>query len=425
MNLNEHPCFNASAHHRFGRVHLPVAPRCNMQCKYCNRRFDCVSESRPGVTSAVLSPAQAESFLEEVLRQRGDIRVVGIAGPGDPFANPAETLDTFARVRRRHPQMMLCVASNGLNLAPHLDALARLQVSHVTLTVNAVDPAIGARIYSWMRIGKRVADAAEGAAILLQRQLDAIAGLKARGILVKVNSIVLPGINDDHIATVAERMGGLGVDLFNAMPYYPNPGSAFEDLGEPPADRMAAIRAEAAHFVAQMRHCTRCRADAVGLLGEPPSAAWMATLQHCQHLSPEADAPAVRIPRRPYVAVASQEGMLVNQHLGVASTLLVYGTRNARVELIETRQAPEPGGGETRWQRLARTLCDCRTLLVSGIGSAPRQVLTASGLEIIECEAVIDEAVQAVLSGQSLQHLAAPRPAACGQGCGGGRMGCV
>ncbi|HSQ85889.1 MAG TPA: nitrogen fixation protein NifB, partial [Desulfobacterales bacterium] len=68
-----------------------MAPRCNIQCKFCNRQFDCVNESRPGVTSAVLSPAQAMVYLEEVLRQKPNIRVVGIAGPGDPFANAPQT----------------------------------------------------------------------------------------------------------------------------------------------------------------------------------------------------------------------------------------------------------------------------------------------------------------------------------------------
>lgn len=140
MNIDDHPCFNKKAHHHFGRVHLPVAPRCNIQCKFCNRLFDCVNESRPGVTSAVLSPAQAMVYLEEVLRQKPNIRVVGIAGPGDPFANAAQTLETCRQVRAQYPEMILCVATNGLNLSPYLDELARLKVSHVTVTVNAVDP---------------------------------------------------------------------------------------------------------------------------------------------------------------------------------------------------------------------------------------------------------------------------------------------
>ena len=53
--LDSHPCYNEGAHRRYARMHLPVAPKCNIQCNYCNRRYDCCNESRPGVTSEVLS----------------------------------------------------------------------------------------------------------------------------------------------------------------------------------------------------------------------------------------------------------------------------------------------------------------------------------------------------------------------------------
>ncbi len=423
MNLNDHPCFNKEAHHRFGRVHLPVAPRCNIQCKFCNRQFDCVNESRPGVTSAVLSPAQAMVYLEEVLLRKPEIRVVGIAGPGDPFANADQTLETCGRVRRRYPDMMLCLATNGLNLSPYLDELAALEVSHVTVTVNAVDPEIGAGIYSWMRIGKRVHHAREGARILLERQLEAIEGLKARNILVKVNSIILPGVNEDHIEAVAARMSTLGVDLFNSMPYYPNKGSEFEHLEEPGAETIRTIRQAAGKHVRQMRHCTRCRSDAVGLLGETPSAGLMAALKNCQHLeAPEAG--ARRVSRRPYVAAASLEGVLVNQHLGEADRVLVYGETEGRLGLIEARETPPPGGGPARWKELAAVLADCRAILVSGVGKSPEKVLTDAGVEVIACEGVIEEAVRAVFAGESLRHMAVRRPLACGAGCGGNQMGC-
>jgi nitrogen fixation protein NifB len=423
MNISEHPCFNRQAHHQFGRVHLPVAPRCNIQCKFCNRQFDCVNESRPGVTSAVLSPAQAMVYLEEVLRQKPGIRVVGIAGPGDPFANPEETLETCRLVRERYPEMMLCIASNGLNLPPYLDELAALKVSHVTVTVNAVDPAIGTRIYSWMRIGKRVVGAQKGAELLLARQVEAIEGLKARGILVKVNSIILPGINEEHIEEVARRMKELGVDLFNCMPYYPSAGSDFEHLTEPSSESVSAIRKAAGRHVLQMGHCTRCRSDAVGLLGEKPSSELMTTLQNCQHL--EVSAPrGKKVSHRPHVAVASLEGVLVNQHLGEAFQLMIYGEKQGRIGLIEARQTPEPGGGMARWEALAGMLSDCRAILVSGVGGTPKKVLTDSGVEVIECEGVIEEAVTAVFAGESLKHMAVRRPLACGAGCGGNQMGC-
>ncbi len=423
MNLDNHPCFNPGACKSFGRVHLPVAPRCNIQCKFCNRQFDCVNEARPGVTSAVLSPGQAMVYLEEVLAKKGNISVVGIAGPGDPFANPEETLETLSRVRSRFPEVILCVATNGINLLPYLDRLERLKVSHITVTVNAVDPSIGARIYAWMRVGKRVMPAEKGAAVLLSRQLAAIEGLKARGIMVKVNTIILPGINEDHIEAVARRMADLGVDLFNAMPYYPNAGSEFEHLAEPDQATVETIRKNAGEHVKQMRHCTRCRADAVGLLSESADRQMMDTLNACQRL--DVKKPRVgRVSPRPCVAVASMEGVLINQHLGEAQKLLVYGQKEGRVHLLEARATPAKGAGMDRWKAMAETLSDCSALLVSRVGGNPRKVLSKSGIDVFEIEGLIDEAVRTVFAGGSLNHMVKRSLTACGEACSGNGMGC-
>jgi nitrogen fixation protein NifB len=424
MNFDLHPCFNAKAHRTHGRVHLPVAPRCNIQCKFCNRKFDCVNESRPGVTSGVLTPAQAMVYLETVFEKKANISVVGIAGPGDPFANPEETLETCRRVRRSYPDMLLCIATNGLNAAPYLDELADLSVSHVTVTVNAVDPVVGARIYAWVRHGKRVRQAREGAEILLENQLNTINGLKARGITVKVNTILIPGINMDHVETVAKHMAELGVDILNCVPYYPNEGSAFGHLVEPTPEEVHAVREKAGKYLPQMRHCTRCRADAVGLLGETPDADLMEKIRQCEQLSETPPMPVIALRHARRVAVASREGVLVNQHLGEAEKLYIYENNQGRPELIESRPTPPAGGGQSRWEALFLVIRDCDTLLVNGIGESPRRTLTDKGIEIFEIEALIEEAVQAVFDQAGLKHLAKREMRACGGGCSGGGMGC-
>jgi nitrogen fixation protein NifB len=374
------------------------------------------------VTSGVLSPHQAMVYLETVFEQKQNISVVGIAGPGDPFANPDETLDTLRRVRATYPEMLICVATNGLHLGPYLDELVDLKLSHVTVTVNALDPEIGAQIYSWVRYGKRVLKAPKGAEILLQNQLAAIQGLKARGITVKINTIIIPGINDDHIETVAQEMAKLRVDILNCVPYYPSKGSAFENLAEPSDELVTAIRNKAGRYVKQMRHCTRCRADAVGLLGEAPDAALMNRLKACEQLVEGATAKTDD--ERPYVAVASMEGVLVNQHLGEASQLLIYGRNQGMISLKEARRTPAEGLGDLRWQQLAERIGDCGTLLVNGIGEKPKKALTAVGIQIFEIEGLIEDAVEAVFKGQTLNHLIKRRPAACGAACMGSGAGC-
>ena len=186
INLDNHPCFNKEICHDVGRIHLPVAPKCNIQCNYCNRKYDCVNESRPGVTSTTLSPGQALAYVEKVMENRGDIAVVGIAGPGDPMANVEETLKTFQLIRERFPKMILCLSTNGLGLTEEIVAeLAKLKVSHITITINAVDPEIGANVYAWARHEKKIYRGERAGALMIERQFQALRWIKEHGMIAK------------------------------------------------------------------------------------------------------------------------------------------------------------------------------------------------------------------------------------------------
>ena len=310
VNRDKHPCFNASVKGKFGRVHLPVAPKCNVNCKFCNRKYDCVNESRPGVTSTVLSPTQSVTYIEKVLAKEPRISVVGIAGPGDPFANAKETMSTLRSVRTRFPELILCLASNGMNLAPYVDELADLGVSHVTVTINAVDPSIGAKIYSWVRDGKIVYSGLEAGKLLLERQLDAVSRLKDNDITVKINTIVIPGVNDHHVLDIARKMKEMKVDLLNCMAMLPNAGTPFGHIIEPSKQEINKIRKQAEQFLPQMRHCTRCRADAVGLLDEDRTNELRGCLTACSAR------PNVQREQIVHVAEAAKNGGLPNMLIG-------------------------------------------------------------------------------------------------------------
>ncbi len=432
INSVNHPCFNAKARKQFGRVHLPVAPRCNIQCRFCDRKFDCVNESRPGVTSGVLSPYQALVYLEHVFEAKKNISVVGIAGPGDPFANPEQTMETLRLVRHTYPEILLCLATNGLGIAPYIDELAELETGHVTVTVNAVDPAVGAKVYAWVRDGKRVVGPDEGAALLIERQLSAIKALKEAGIMVKVNSIMIPGVNDHHIADVAKKVSEFGVDIFNCLPYHENKESAFAHIKEPSKAAVNAVRKEAGVYIRQMTHCARCRADAVGCLGEEPNTDLMDKLKACERMPKVPDSlwenPTesckVTDSSRPFVAVASMEGFLVNQHLGEAGELMIFGKQEGGYVHMDTRATPATGSGTGRWTALAEILSDCSTLFVSGIGEAPKREMIRAGIDVHVIEGLIDEALAIVYQGKSLNAMVKRTPKKCGEECSGMGMGC-
>jgi nitrogen fixation protein NifB len=419
LDITEHPCFNEAARKTAARIHLPVAPRCNVQCNFCDRRFDCLNESRPGVTSAVLTPQQALYYLERAMEKSPAIRVVGIAGPGDPFASPEDTLETLRLVRKRYPEMLLCVASNGLEVAAHAAELGKLQVSHVTLTVNAIEPAIGAKIYAWVRAGIRVLRGVEGAAVLLERQFEAIAALKRQGITVKINTIVMPGVNDEHAAEVAREVGALGADIMNCIPVYPVAGTPFESLGQLDHGKLAELRGRTAEFLPQMLHCTRCRADAVGLLGAAQSAELIEVLRAT------AAGPANPHEKRPYVALASHEGVLINQHVGEAARFWVFEPRpDGPPALVETRDAPETGGGATRWYELADLLHDCRAVFTSAVGQTPRRILEQHGIRVIEAVGVASDAMAAWSATGQVPRGMQKLFKGCGTGCSGPGTGC-
>ena len=420
-----HPCFDAQARHTAGRIHLPVAPRCNVQCNFCNRKYDCVNESRPGVTSSILTPEQALAYLDYAVAEVPNLTTMGIAGPGDPFANPDQTLATLRGTRERYPDMNLCVASNGLNVLPYVDDLVDVGLSHITITLNTLDPAVGAQIYAWVRYNKRVRAGLEAAQIMLENQLAAIEALKAHHMTVKVNCVVLPGINDEQIPALAQRVAEMGVDILNCIPFYPTQGTKFADLPAPSGRMINAIRKDAGEYLPQMTHCARCRADAVGLIGEAPSPAQLQRVADYAALKPGelSSAAAVKTALdRPYIAVATLEGMLINQHLGHADTLYIYAQTSQGIILREIRPTPDAGSGTARWRALSDLLHDCRALLVNAVGTTPRRVIEDSGVNVMVLEGVITDAVQAIYEGRSLAHLQKRPALACtgsGGGCGG------
>src|ERR1039458_9292918 len=216
--VKNHPCYSEEAHHHYARMHVAVAPACNIQCNYCNRKYDCSNESRPGVVSERLTPEQAAKKVLAVASTIPQMTVLGIAGPGDPLANPEKTFKTFELVAQSAPDIKLCLSTNGLMLPDYVDRIAALNIDHVTITINMVDPNVGAKIYPWVFYNHKRYTGVEASMILSERQLLGLERLTARGILCKVNSVMIPGINDRHLVAVNKAVKSLGAFLHNIMP---------------------------------------------------------------------------------------------------------------------------------------------------------------------------------------------------------------
>lgn len=264
--VQEHPCFNKAAHHNFGRIHLAVAPACNIKCNYCTQKYDCANENRPGIASSVLKPAQAVKRVAEAIAKDARIRVVGIAGPGDPLANTA-TFETLRLVQKRFPQMTKCISTNGLLLPEKAAELAKLGVTALTVTMNTIDPKIGKDIYAWVKYPQLKYSGEQAAEILLENQLRGIKETVKKNMVVKVNCVLIPGVNDDyrHLQEITKTVKDAGAYMMNIMPLIPQ--AEFSALTAPTKQQLAQARQVCAPIIKQMQHCRQCRADAVGILG--------------------------------------------------------------------------------------------------------------------------------------------------------------
>ena len=268
--IQGHPCFSPKAVHRFGRLHLPVAPKCNIRCNYCVQKFDCVNETRPGVTSKVLSPTEAVMRAKKVIEEFPNIEVIAVAGPGEPLFNEA-TFATLDLVHKQLPLLRQCLSTNGLLLPEKLDFLKKVNLRTLTVTINTLNPEIGAKIYNSFLYGGNKLRGVSGAKKLLRNQLEGTANAVRAGIVVKVNTVLIPSVNDSDILSVAQKAKELGVYMWNVMPLIPQ--YRFSHLTAPSKGEIEKIRKQGEKFLKQMRHCRQCRSDAVGLLDQDLSQA--------------------------------------------------------------------------------------------------------------------------------------------------------
>jgi nitrogen fixation protein NifB len=259
-----HPCFSETpAKKKYGRLHLPVAPKCDIKCNYCLRKYNCVNERAPGRTKRLLTPLEALEKVKECLSVQPDIRVVAVAGPGDPLSS-FHAIETLSLVRNHYPKMLLCLSTNGLRLKEYLKYLIKIKLNSLSITINALDPNIGAKIYAYIKQDKNILKGTKGAEFLIKRQLEGVKLAINCKIQVKINTVFIPGINSSHIKEIAKTANLLGTTKFNIIPLIPQ--AQFKHIPAPSNEEIKKIQDECERYLPQFRQCKRCRADASGYL---------------------------------------------------------------------------------------------------------------------------------------------------------------
>ncbi|MDR1676855.1 MAG: radical SAM protein [Deltaproteobacteria bacterium] len=261
--LNSHPCFSTHCQPTTGRIHLPVAPSCNIFCRFCSRGLT-TKINRPGQAAKVLTPEQALGVVEAALLLCPELRVVGIAGPGDPLAS-AEALDTLILIKEKYPQLINCLSTNGLSLASSMERIMAAKIQTITVTVNAVKPVILESLNRGVLVKGSFIGGLSGASLLIEAQERGIRLAHENHLIIKVNTVLVPGINDGHIGEVAEKVKSWGADILNVIPLIP--ANELAHIQAPTDEDKKRADQEAGKYLPVKYNCRRCRADACGIPG--------------------------------------------------------------------------------------------------------------------------------------------------------------
>jgi len=246
-----HPCFNEKCINSIKRLHLPIAPKCNIHCSFCNRQVSCTSLKKPGITKRILKSNEVEDYIKTVNK---DSCIFGIAGPGEALFN-AETFEVLNILKNYNT----CLCTNGLLLEEKIDELIKLNLNYLSITINSLDYEIAAKIYDFVNYKGQIYKGIKGAELLINKQLSGLEKASKYDIRLKVNTVYIPGINDSQIIKISKLCKNYNVDIMNIIP-------VISDEFEPGDinDKVVKLRKEASKYIAQKEYCARCRADAFG-----------------------------------------------------------------------------------------------------------------------------------------------------------------
>ncbi|NNM67101.1 MAG: GTP 3',8-cyclase MoaA [Spirochaetales bacterium] len=175
---------------RLGRplrdLRISVIDNCNFRCTYCMPR------ERFPEDYAFLKQDDLLKFTE-ILRLVGAFRQLGlkkvkITG-GEPLLRPLVS-ELVGSLKSNFPELEVGLITNGLHLKPLLNRLKSNGLDQITVSLDALDPERFAAITGNGHRVQTIVDAIEAAAEIFP--------------LVKVNTVLIKGQNDDQVEVLAQ-----------------------------------------------------------------------------------------------------------------------------------------------------------------------------------------------------------------------------
>jgi nitrogen fixation protein NifB len=259
-----HPCWAQTRVNLWERIHLPIAPLCNLQCNFCDHATNTCHTFGPGVCERLMGEDDAWRVLQKEAKNRQNLHIIGISGPGEPLYN-VQVFSFLERIQNSDMYFRICLSTNGVLLAQKAGLLKELGADVVSVSMSTIIPDTCALIYKWANVDGEILTGRKMGELIVSRQLEGIREATSEGIRVKVNSILIPAINTSEMSMLAEAIADSGALLQNIVPLTPR--GEMTSIRRPTTDEIDLARRESAAYIQQFVHCRQCRSDVVGIPG--------------------------------------------------------------------------------------------------------------------------------------------------------------
>jgi nitrogen fixation protein NifB len=236
---------------KYGRIYLPVSPKCNIHCRFCQRDFN-KSDNSTGALRSILTPKEAIKIVRKSKSINPELEAVVIAGPGDTLATD-HAIETFELIHNEFPDLLNCLGTNGLLLEEKAERLISAGVRAVTVTINAVNSLILEQICSHIIYKGKFMEGQKAVRWLLLSQLSGINKIAKMGAFVKVNTVLIPGVNDKHIGDIAEIVAREGASIINILPLIPQ--NEMNNIKKPDCKLLNNAREAAEQYLPVFEYC--------------------------------------------------------------------------------------------------------------------------------------------------------------------------
>jgi nitrogen fixation protein NifB len=211
-----------------------------------------------------MRPSEAFARTMTLLSDRPNLRIIAVAGPGEPLANE-ETFHTMSMIKSKRSDLKFCLSTNGILLEDNINDIVETGVETVTVTISTVKPETASAIYEWAEIDGSIMRGISMGKEIIRRQLKGISEAAKSGIHVKCNTILIPSLNDMQMKDISKHLLQAGASVQNIVPLVPF--AEMSHIRRPTMRELLFARQTASEHCRQFTHCRQCRSDVVGIPG--------------------------------------------------------------------------------------------------------------------------------------------------------------